>query len=290
MEEIRKIIRETVKIVFESKEIEDIDNRTKLAVFDFDSTLVDSPLPDIGKKIWKEKTGLDWEKGWWANPNSLNMKVFDIPTIDSTISDYRKEWSDPKSLVVMLTGRSRKVSKYVMNVLNNHGLKFDDYLFKEGNEETSDSKISHMEMILKYNPNIRVVEMWDDRDEHVNSFKNWGQEMIDKGYLDDFIFNHVQEVRKMEENVGPGPSDNVPTSNVFMDIENEKFQSDDFKRDYDPDNNQFWYDKEELKNPKIYTNSEDALSDENDLDKNDVKKIDRNYRDLKRKMNWKRKS
>ena len=63
----------------ESVEIEDIDARTKLAVFDFDGTLVDTPIPeDANKAIWKEKTALDWEGGWFSNPNSLSIDVFHI--------------------------------------------------------------------------------------------------------------------------------------------------------------------------------------------------------------------
>jgi phosphoserine phosphatase len=33
---------------------------TKLAVFDFDGTLVDTPLPENGRKEYKAKTGQDW--------------------------------------------------------------------------------------------------------------------------------------------------------------------------------------------------------------------------------------
>jgi hypothetical protein len=181
--------------IMESKEIEDIDAKTKLKVYDFDGTLVNTPLPDDeNKAIWKEKTGKDWEGGWFSNPDSLNMDVFDMPVIPSVISDYRKNVADPNNLVIMLTGRIPSVAKYVKAILDAKGLKFDDYLFNDGGN-TEDNKIKHMELILKYNPNIREVFMWDDRDLHIDIFKNWGRDMIDKGYIDKFDITHVPGFR-----------------------------------------------------------------------------------------------
>ena len=181
--------------ITESKEIEDIDAKTKLKIYDFDGTLVNTPLPDEeNKAIWKEKTGKDWVGGWFSNPDSLNMDVFDMSTIPSVISDYKREYSDSNSLVVMLTGRIPSVAKYVKDILSAKGLKFDDYLFNDGGA-TEDNKIKHMEMTLKYNPNIREVEMWDDRTPHISIFEAWGQEMIDKGYLDSFKVNHIPGFR-----------------------------------------------------------------------------------------------
>ena len=40
--------------------IEQPDNITKIAIFDFDGTLMDTPHPDAGKKEWEEKTGNDY--------------------------------------------------------------------------------------------------------------------------------------------------------------------------------------------------------------------------------------
>ena len=51
----------------------------KLISFDFDDTLVKTPLPEEGKIVWKEKTGTDWpHRGWWSKPESLDMEIFDM--------------------------------------------------------------------------------------------------------------------------------------------------------------------------------------------------------------------
>ena len=117
-----------------------------------------------------------------------------MQTIPSVISDYKKSISDPKVLRVMLTGRIPSMEKYVKAVLNSKGLKFDDYLFNDGGA-TEDNKIKHLEMILKYNPNIREITIWDDRTPHIPIFQKWGDEMIEQGYLDNFKLNHVPGFR-----------------------------------------------------------------------------------------------
>lgn len=177
-----------------SKEIEDIDEKTELYVFDFDGTLVDTPLPEEGKLIWKEKTGKDWEGGWFSEPESLNTDVFDMPTFPDVISAYNKIDSDPNVLRVMLTGRIQVLHKYVKDILDSKGLRFDDYLYNDGGE-TSQNKRNHIEMILKYNPNIREVVIFDDRDEHIPVFQEWGDDLVEQGLLDNFKINHVHSNR-----------------------------------------------------------------------------------------------
>lgn len=181
--------------ITEFKEIEDINTRTKLKVYDFDGTLVNTPTPtDENKAIWKEKTGEDWRGGWFGNRDSLRLDVFDIPVIPSVISNFKIDRADSESLVVMLTGRIKVMGEYVKAVLDDKGLKFDDYLFNEGGP-TEFSKINHMEMILKYNPSIRDVSMFDDRTPHIPIFQSWGDDMIEKGYLDKFHITHVPGFR-----------------------------------------------------------------------------------------------
>jgi hypothetical protein len=187
-----QMIRETVRQVLrEEREVEGIDDKTKLSVFDFDSTLVMTPVPETGASEWEEKTGTPWEGRWWDNPNSLNTEVFEMPVNPSVLSAYRREKSNPHNLVVMLTGRNQKMSKYVEKILDMHGLVFDDYLYNDGGE-TSSNKMMKMELALKYNPNIRSVEMWDDRTSHISTFQKWGDAMVEQGYLDSFKINHVK--------------------------------------------------------------------------------------------------
>ena len=48
-----------------------------LYCFDFDGTLVHSPMPHEGKDIWLKETGIVWPyNGWWGKSESLDSDVF----------------------------------------------------------------------------------------------------------------------------------------------------------------------------------------------------------------------
>ena len=164
---IKKVLRESVG-----------DKITRLAVFDFDGTLLDTPLPtDENKEIYKEKTGEDWpSKGWWSRPETLNQDIFDIPVIKDVISDYKKEKATPNTMVIMLTGRIQKLSSYVEAVLASKGLKFDGYFYNTGGS-TLDNKIHTMETLLKKYPTIKEIHCWDDRMEHIPHFQACGDNL-----------------------------------------------------------------------------------------------------------------
>jgi hypothetical protein len=92
----------------------------------------------------------------------------------------------------------------------------------------------------------------------------------------------------VNENIGPGPSDVVPMSNVYIDMFNQKFNSKDFSYEYDPENGKFYGEEEyDLKNPVSYSDNNDEMSDENDLNKEEIKDIDKKYKKIKKSMNWK---
>jgi hypothetical protein len=170
-------------------------NWKKLTIWDFDGTLVDTALPEEGKKIYKEKTGKDWpHAGWWGQPMSLDMNIFDMPTINSVIGDYKKEIQDPNTMVVMVTGRMVKLSDLVKDILNKYGLKFHEYHFNRGGS-TEIAKKKTFDQILSQNPTIKEVKLWDDREEHIPIFQAWGDEQVESGRLDKFNINVVPSTR-----------------------------------------------------------------------------------------------
>jgi len=102
---------------------------------------------------------------------------------------------------------------------------------------------------------------------------------------------HCQSKKKSKsvtENVGPGPNDTVPVSDIYMDVFNQIFVPKEFKRNYDPDNEEFWFqDEYDLQIQKGYSDKKDETADEGDLDKNQIKDIDKKYQKMKRAYNWK---
>ena len=164
---------------------------TKLAVFDFDGTLVDTPLPDVGKKEYKEKTGKDWPfPVWWGQPLSLDLSIFDMPTVPMVMSAYKKEKISPDTCMVMLTGRMVKLGDMVKKILDSKGLTFDEYHFNRGGS-TETAKMKTMESLLEKYPKVYELEMWDDRLEHIPVFQSWGDSLVKSGRLKRFNINVV---------------------------------------------------------------------------------------------------
>ena len=168
-----------------------MENFKKLSVFDFDGTLVNSPLPEEGKKEYKEKTGEDWpHAGWWGQPLSLDSEIFDVNIIPSVIRAYLKEINDSNTMVVMVTGRINKLSGLVKKILDDNGLKFHEYHFNNGGS-TESAKKKTFDKILSENPSITEMEVWDDRLEHIPVFQAWGDEKLESDRLDKFNINVV---------------------------------------------------------------------------------------------------
>ena len=168
-----------------------MENFKKLSVFDFDGTLVNSPLPEEGKKEYKEKTGEDWpHAGWWGQPMSLDSEIFDINIIPSVIRAYLKEINDSNTMVVMVTGRINKLSGLVKKILDDNGLKFHEYHFNNGGS-TESAKKKTFDKILSENPSITEMEVWDDRLEHIPVFQAWSDEKLESDRLDNFNINVV---------------------------------------------------------------------------------------------------
>ncbi len=166
-------------------------SQTKMSVFDFDGTLIDTPLPDTGKDIYQQKTGKEWpHAGWWGRAESLDTDVFEMPVIKDVIKDYNIEAKTEGTLVVMLTGRIKRLESQVKNVLRTKNLVFDDYIFNNGGS-TDVSKIKSLNALLEAHPTIEMVEMWEDRLAHVPIFEEWGKEQCLSGRLKDFKINVV---------------------------------------------------------------------------------------------------
>jgi len=163
----------------------------KLAIFDFDGTLINTPLPDEAKKIWLEKTGNPWpHEGYWGRHESLDMEIFEMPTVESVITDYEKEIADENTAVVLLTGRMVKLTDHVMAILKAKKLTFDDYHLNRGGE-TSQAKIKSMEKLLVKYTNATEITMWDDRISHIPIFQEFGDKLVASGRLTSFKINLV---------------------------------------------------------------------------------------------------
>lgn len=159
---------------------------TRLAVFDFDGTLVDTPLPEFGKVHYESKTGLQWpHKGWWGRAESMDTSVFDIPLIESVFADYQVQKEIEGTFMVLLTGRMSKFGDVVKGITDGHGLEFDEYHFNTGGS-TDVVKVRTLTTLLQKYPDVKEVALWDDRLQHIPIFEEWGNAQIKSGRLVNF--------------------------------------------------------------------------------------------------------
>lgn len=155
---------------------EQTEDINKISIFDFDGTLMKTPDSTEGKKQWGEFYGKDYpHKGWWGKPESLDDAVFDIQPIESTVSDYKKEINTPNTFVIMLTGRLPHQSSQVEELLALHNIYFKEYHYKSDGD-TLTSKLNTIKSLLNRFPQVKEIEMWEDREAHVIAFEEWGKE------------------------------------------------------------------------------------------------------------------
>lgn len=172
------------------EEIKKIKKITKIAIWDFDGTLVDTPLPEVGKVTFETKTGKKWPHiGWWGQTDSLDMDIFDMPLINSVKEDYEVLRNDESIYKVMLTGRRDIMSTKVEEILKSHDLEFDEYHYNTGGK-TETVKMRIMSMLISKFPNTQMI-LWDDRLEHIPLFEEHLQTKVDEGKLKEFKINVV---------------------------------------------------------------------------------------------------
>lgn len=166
---------------------------TSIKIFDFDDTLVHTELPDTGKIKYEKATGEPYPHvGWWGRSESLDIDIFEHPVNPDIHREWQKAWSErPNTLVVMLTGRRKKLSNEVERILDKYNLKFDKYLYNYGGD-TMPNKIEQMGNLLQEYPDVRVITFWDDRKSHWEHFEKFGDDLVNSGRLDKFNMIRVK--------------------------------------------------------------------------------------------------
>ena len=184
--------------------LESVDVPTKLYVFDFDDTLIRTPLPEKGRVIRQQFHGFPFPSkseeeveqnrkitGWWGRKESLDMETFDMSMVPEVKSAYDNIKNNPDVMKIMLTGRRGKLSNEVRAILDSKGLDFDMYLYNN-KSDTLSAKIDYLNDILSSNPSIVDVVLHDDRDEHIATFQAWGDGLVANGRLENFTMNHIK--------------------------------------------------------------------------------------------------
>tara|TARA_Y100000034_G_scaffold101414_1_gene125724 strand:- start:3195 stop:3767 length:573 start_codon:yes stop_codon:yes gene_type:complete len=173
----------------------------KLQIFDFDGTLVYSPLRNTFLKVkglgsgtalqlydkWlsqNRKSKRRWT-GWFGRRETLLHPIFPRPLRDDMLNReiadlFIKSKNDLNVLTWMMTGRHTGIAQQVIDILMGYGLvdKVDlatrvECLFAK-RTPTIDWKKDEI-LAAAFDRGITEIEIWEDRDEHIEILEKFGQ-------------------------------------------------------------------------------------------------------------------
>jgi hypothetical protein len=144
---------------------------SKAYIFDMDGTMLDTPLPEMGKMMYSMVKNRPYpHNGWWSRPESL-LPEYDIQPVDEVHEEYKKANGDNMGLTIMLTNRMVHLRGTIQKLLESHNLLFDIASFKEKDSRT---KLARAIDLMKDYPNISEVEIWEDMKDHIIDYsKIW---------------------------------------------------------------------------------------------------------------------
>lgn len=161
----------------------------RIAIFDFDGTLVNTP-----------KKPVNWKGGWWGRSSSLlpphvphHSELAESSSHllnEKVAAEYLKARSCKETHCVMMTGRHWGLRHEVMNILKAFKLATDEdhqrlkeegphFVFISGGN-TLEGKIERINMFMEEFPGVEIVEMWEDREEHICEFRAHGEKLKNK--------------------------------------------------------------------------------------------------------------
>ena len=167
----------------------------EIHIYDFDGTTFGSPA----KPSWW--TG----RGWWGNPKSLEPPIVPLKPgpewwNGSVVSSAKKSISNPNVFAMLVTGRIDKFFRWrVPELLKQKGLKFDAVHLNPADTPTWKFKVELMGKYLRKFPQVKTLNMWEDRKEHIGHFKNFLKKNNMKG-----------EVKLVKQFVRPPAIDSMP--------------------------------------------------------------------------------
>lgn len=184
--------------------------KDKIFIFDFDDTLVHTTKPEEGIPTYEKSTGKPWiikddelakqhgfdpkfkRSGWWHRAETLEPPVFnnEPEKLNKLVANaFSRAKNDGSAYVVVMTGRNWFLEKPVKEILSKYGIHADEYYFKD-QKDLLDNKdyprgdtYAYKEFVFLnklINNQIKSVEIWEDRDEHIVKFIQLGNKLKEK--------------------------------------------------------------------------------------------------------------
>lgn len=151
----------------------------RIHIFDFDGTLINTPLPEEGKRKYEELRGEKYpHKGWWGREESL-LPEYEYPPVKEVHDAYHKAVEDG-DIVILQTNRLPKLKSQIDRILKLHGIEFGYKFYGDGrsksdrlvhavNKALADSDLNVTEL-NELDEGVLEIIVWEDMDEHIRDF------------------------------------------------------------------------------------------------------------------------
>ncbi|ORY36296.1 hypothetical protein BCR33DRAFT_479951 [Rhizoclosmatium globosum] len=197
---------------------------TRLAVFDFDSTLFRSPLPN--PNIWSNELrgSVISDCAWFLEPRTLSppyipdtpdFSWWDARVVQSVLDLLKRREDGESVLIVLLTGRRHdlfhdrisELCRGLSDHVNAGAPLFDIMFLKELHnaqetvtyETTLDYKWAVLMHLFSVFPGIRSLEIWDDRQKHLDIFEKKLELLKCSGRLELIQYHNILQEPDLEK-------------------------------------------------------------------------------------------
>lgn len=163
---------------------------TRLAIFDFDGTLKDthdnvhsSFLDDIRFSTVPEEIKRYSQRSieWLSSRRSVEDPEGDDPWLEHNVEAALQAYNDSKTFSVLLTARNANAAGMIRDVLDQEGIRFNEYIFKRemidpatGESRYLDApefKAREVTALIERFPNLEVVEVYEDSQENLDAIE-----------------------------------------------------------------------------------------------------------------------
>ena len=183
--------------------------KTRIVIYDFDGTIFHSPEREEGETSYFNATGEFYPyAGWWGRNETLTPPIVpETPDtswyLEETVESCKADFIREDTEVILMTGRPYKLRHRILELCEHANLKFDRHFFKgqpgQKGTDTFDVKRNFIQDHILH-PNLKFLEIWEDRPEHVSNFVNISKYWKSKQhkYLDQITIHDVKTCKKLK--------------------------------------------------------------------------------------------
>lgn len=199
---------------------------TEIHLFDFDGTLFNSPEDTLeNRQKFEQETGIPWainkkqakelseklgqnictRRGWWSRKETLEPPLVPDPAPiewfnQNVLLDFNSSKSNDAAITLLLTGRLIPIKPCVERICSVANILDDRVRFYVMGEDGPDPlgqkptrtfpwKIWIVEQFMRLNPTADKLIVWEDREDHVNKFKE-----LSNTIKKEIIINHIKKI------------------------------------------------------------------------------------------------